>query len=225
MEMKQPSSGQSEAPKKITSHDPEGTKISLEAELIACMEEQCKISDKLGASERECQRLQGQIVNLEAKLGNSKKSCGQLQAQLLEIRKQLTETADFVFSLHRREEKITSADAADEFNSFCGSVEDWVQRKLGDAIGVRVAERSIHANQSTKQLLSFILQSGKDAFNYPDTDECNVYAAVMRFLCVKIFDQDFYCPVGRGQMEFLSSIEKSMRNLDPPRGQLHILVN
>ncbi len=223
MERKHSMSGQSEAPTKITSHCSEGSTISPEAELNASMLEQCEISDKLRASERECKQLQGQIVKLRAKLGDSEKICGELQAQLLDLEKQRTEITDFVFSLHRREEKITSSDAANEFHSLCVTVEDWVQSKLGNAIGLRLAERSISANNRTKLLLNIILKSGRDAFNYPDTDECNVYAAVMRFLCIKIFDEDFYCPISPGAMEFLTSIEKSMRNLDPPRGQLYIL--
>lgn len=215
-ERKQSSTRQSEAHKQITSHDPNGANIS--PELITSMQEQCEVSDRLKASKKECERLRENIVDLKAKLAKSEKNRDELQTQLVDLQKQLTETTDFVFSLNRREEKITASEVADEFNSLCGAVEDWVQTKLEDGIVARVAQRAIRANEGTKLLLSFIPKCGKEAFNYPETDECNLYAAVMRFLCNRIFDEAFYCPLGKGEIEFLKIIESSMRNLEPQRG-------
>jgi hypothetical protein len=69
-----------------------------------------------------------------------------------------------------------------------------------------------------RKLLSLIPQPGKEAFEYPDTDEYNVIAAIMKFLYLEIFTKDFYCPIERGHMNFLNSIKRSMENLEPRRG-------
>lgn len=151
------------------------------------------------------------------KLEDSKKECKQLRDQLLLLQKDLNDTQDFVFSLQRREQTITEADAAAEFHSLCMIVEEWVQTQLGEAFDNKSIKATPHLPRIRK-FLSLIPQPGKEAFKYPDTDEYNVIAAIMKFLCHEIFDKDFYCPIERGAMDFLTSIERSMRNLEPRRG-------
>ena len=197
--MKQPPAYYFEKPKHITSQGTEGTIFALEAELNKTMAEACATANKLEDSKKECKHLRDQIVDLQ---------------------KRLNDTEDFVFSLQRREQKMTESEATAEFNSLCMMVEDWVQSKLGDAIEQKFAEKAILSNPMTRKFLSFIPQPGKDAFRYPDTDEYNVIAAIMRFLCIEIFDKDFYCPIEEGAIEFLTSIERNMRNLEPRRGWL-----
>jgi hypothetical protein len=179
---------------------------ALEAELNSTLMEACATAEKLQTSKTECKHLQEQNV--------------QLRRQLEEVQQNFTDAQDFILSLQRREQKITESEAAKEFNSLCMTVEDWVQTKLGDAIDRRLLQNEATiSGPLTRELLSFIPQPGREAFQYPDTDEYNVIAAIMKFLCVEIFDRDFYCPIDPGAMELLTSIERSMRNLEPRRGQ------
>jgi hypothetical protein len=58
--------------------------------------------------------------------------------------------------------------------------------------------------------------AGRHSFAVEDTDVQNVTAAIMQFLTQEIFSKEFYCPIDAGALNFLSSVERSMRSL--PRG-------
>ena len=179
----------------------EGKRSALEAELDSTMVEARATADMLEESKKECKRLRDQNR---------------------ELQKNLDDAQDFIFSLQRREQKITESEATADFNSLCMIVEEWVQTRLGEALDKRLAkEKATIPAITAKRFLSLIPQPGKEAFKYPDTDEYNVIAAIIRFLCIEIFDRDFYCPIDPGALEFLNSVERSMRNLEPRRGQSH----
>lgn len=149
----------------------------------------------------------------------SQNECEILRAQVFELRKNLQDAHDFIFSLQPRQQKLTETEAAADFNTLCGSIEELVDRKLGEALEDRILtkEKSVPSEPST-MLLSLIPYPGKEAFKYPETDEYNITAAVLQFLCNEIFNKEFYCPIGEREIEFVVSIEKSMRNLEPRRG-------
>lgn len=218
MEMNQLSDGYVEVPAQIVGSGHEETMSMSESTLNASIEEALAASVKLEDSKKECRRLRDQVAELHQKLGDSRNDCKQLQDQIVALQKQFDDAAGFVFSLQRREQKITETEAAAEYKTLYDMVENWVQSTLGDAIEQKFAEKSHPTNTKTKEFLTFIPQPGKEAFRYPDTDEYNIIAAIMRFLCIEIFEKDFYCPIGRGWMDFVISTEKSMRNLNPPRG-------
>jgi hypothetical protein len=149
----------------------------------------------------------------------SQNECEILRAQVFELRKNLQDAQDFIFSLQPRQQKLTETEAAGDFNTLCGSIEEWVDRKLGEALDGRILtkEKSVLSEPLT-MLLSLIPYPGKEAFKYPETDEYNITAAILRFLCNEIFNREFYCPIGDREIEFMVSVEKSMRNLEPRRG-------
>jgi hypothetical protein len=169
---------------------------ALTAELKSTLEKAGATAEKLEESEKECKLLRDQVMVLQ---------------------RDLNETQDFVFSLQRREKTTTEADAAAEFHSLCLAVEDWVQMQLTEAFDSK-STKITRLDPRVRKLLSLIPQPGKEAFEYPDTDEYNVIAAIMKFLYLEIFTKDFYCPIERGHMNFLNSIKRSMENLEPRRG-------
>lgn len=71
--------------------------------------------------------------------------------------------------------------------------------------------------------MNLIAPSGREVFGIPRTCEYNIIAAVMQFLRQNLLHKEFYCPLARGAIGFLGGIEKSMRNLEPQRSQLHTL--
>ena len=155
------------------------------------------------------------------KLEESKKECQRLRTQNLELQKDLRDAQDFIFSLQRREQSITESEAGAEFNSLCMVVENWVQTKLGEALEKSKARMKPKLPaERIRTLLSFIPQPGKEAFHHPDTDEYNIIAMIIRFLCLEIFETDFYCPVEKGALGFLAGLEQSMRELEPRRGEI-----
>jgi hypothetical protein len=173
------------------------TSIS-EFELNSTLEEACDTARKFKESQRECGILQGQV---------------------LELRKELRDAHDFIFSLQPKREQITESEAAAEFRSLGRTIEDWVETNLGDDLHDRsILKQRIHASH-IRRFLMCVSSPGQEASRCPDTDVYNVIAAIMKFLCIEIFDKDFYCPVEGGAMEFLSSILMSMRNLEPRRGE------
>ena len=196
---------------------------ALTEELNTSMAEQVTLKDELQDSMETCDRLGRQKIALQDELESSVEEKRHMQEHIVDLQKQLTDKQDFVFSLQRREQKVTESEAATDFNSICIAVEEWVQTKLGDGIEQRSAlEAESFASKmpAIRKFLALIPQPGYDAFGYPDTDEFNVTAAIMHFLKVEIFDKDFYCPIEGGAMDFLTSIEIGMRVLEPRRGRL-----
>lgn len=156
---------------------------------------------------------------MEDKFQASKTECEILRARVFQLEKELKETQDFVFSMQPRAAKLTESDALADFNSLWRSVDEWVQTKLGDTIELMtLGKERVPLGQPTKILLSIVPPPGREAFKYRETDEYNVTAVIMRCIADWVLDRDFYCNIEKGAMDFLSSIEKGMRNLEPRRG-------
>jgi len=92
-----------------------------------------------------------------------------------------------------------------------------VDRKLGDALEERTVTKEKLSYEPARRLLSLIPCHGKEAFRCPETDMYNIVAAILRFLCNEIFNEEFYSPIGHREQKFMVSVEKSMRNLEPRR--------
>jgi GAF domain-containing protein len=148
----------------------------------------------------------------------SQNECEILRAQVLELRKNLQDAQDFIFSLQPRQQKLTETEAAEDFYTLCGSIEEWVDSKFGEALDGRILTKEKVLSEPLTKLLSLIPHPGKEAFKYPGTDEYNITAAILQFLCNEIFNKEFYCPIGDREIEFMVSVEKSMRNIEPRRG-------
>lgn len=158
--------------------------------------------------------------DLIEKLQRSDAHCKKLENEVNELEKNLQDAHDFIFTLQPRRQVITPTEAADEFRTFCATVEEWVQTKLGDALDERRlrSPKDIVPEQA-KRFMSLITPAGRESLKVPDTDEYHVLAAIMNFLCCEVFDKRFWCPIGPGAMEFLESIERNMQNLEPRRGK------
>ncbi len=177
-----------------------------ESELNSALEAACDRAEKLKDSQRECDILQRQVR---------------------ELQKELRDVHDFVFSLQPKREQITESEAAADFKLLCRMIEDWVETNVGDSLGDEIHARSIIKQRGLqasriRRFLMLVSLPGEEASKCPDTDVYNVIAAIMKFLCIEIFDKDFYCPVEEGAMEYLNSILTSMRTLEPRRGELVI---
>jgi hypothetical protein len=184
-------------PAKIPPSETKGSKLS-ELDLNLKLVEACETAEKLEKSNKECEILRQQVLVLS---------------------KNLQEQEDFIFSLQPRRETFTGSEAAAEFKSLCGSVENWVQTTLGDAIDDRKLEKQREIlKEPAADFLGLLSRAAHEAFGVVDTDVYLVIAAVMKFLCNTIFDQEWYCPVGKGRMEFLTQLWKSMAKLQPRRG-------
>jgi len=170
----------------------------MESELNSTLEEACDTAQKLQESLEKCNSLHDQVQDL---------------------RKELRDAHDFIFSLQPKREPITESEATSEFRALSRTIEDWVETNLGDAIHDRSTVK--HRLQATpaRRFLACVSVPGQEASRYPDTDVYIVMAAIMEFLCVDIFNKDFYCPIEEGAMDFLNSILTSMRNLQPRRGE------
>ncbi|KAH8804542.1 hypothetical protein F5884DRAFT_417434 [Xylogone sp. PMI_703] len=140
-----------------------------------------------------------------------------LRNRIVQLQKDLSDAQDFVFSLQPRQTNITESEASSEYNSLCGMVQQWVETNVGDALYERDMHREKIYPHAAKELLDLISKPGKQAFVYLDTDEYNIVSAIMKFLCVEIFDRPFFCPIEDGAVKILSSVEKAMRNMEPRR--------
>ncbi|PMD20145.1 hypothetical protein NA56DRAFT_602060 [Hyaloscypha hepaticicola] len=168
-----------------------------ESELHSALEAACDRAEKLKDSQRECDILQRQV---------------------LELQRELRDAHDFVFSLQPKREQITESEAAAEFKSLFRMIEDWVETNLEDEIHARsiLKQRGLQPSR-IRRFLTLVSLPGQEASSCPETDVYNVIAVILKFLCIEIFDKDFYCPVEEGAMGFLNSILMSMRNLEPRR--------
>ncbi|KAL2869218.1 uncharacterized protein BJX67DRAFT_379254 [Aspergillus lucknowensis] len=66
-------------------------------------------------------------------------------------------------------------------------------------------------------LLNLIPAPGRAAFTIPGTDIDNIQSAILRFLTDALFSQDFYCPLPKGEREFITIVERTQRTLTPRR--------
>jgi len=156
----------------------------------------------------------------EAKLEESERKCEILLSEVKELRKNLNDAQDFIFSLQPLRDKITESQATAEFSSLCKSVEEWVQTNLSDPLYEKhLIKEKVTLGVPAKEFISILSRSSIEAFRCQDTDDYNVVSGIMKFLCRGIFEPDFYCPVDRGAIEFLKSLEKSIANLEPRRGE------
>ncbi|KAG9233805.1 hypothetical protein BJ875DRAFT_441871 [Amylocarpus encephaloides] len=163
-------------------------------------------------------------LTIEQKFDESQKQCSILRDQVLELRKNLDDAQNFIFSLQPRSQILTETEAAEDFSSLCDSIEELVERKLGDALDDEILIKKGKQRQILLEpcniLFSLIPTPGKESFNCPGTDEYNISAAIVRLLYIEIFDREFYCAFGSAEMSFMQSVERSMRNLEPQRDHI-----
>lgn len=157
-------------------------------------------------------------AEITEKLSRASKENATLKKQIAQLQKDLTDAQDFIFSLQPRQTGITESDATTEYNSLCGMIQQWVENNVADALYERQMHRGSIYLHPAKELLELISKPGREAFVHLDTDEYNIVSAIMRFICLEIFDKPFYCPVEEGTVKILSSVEKAMRNMEPRRG-------
>lgn len=164
--------------------------------------------------------LLGQLTETTAKLETSDAQCRELTGQVKQLQKDLQDAHDFIFALQPRRPIITPAQAAEDYKSLCLNVENWVQTTLCDVLDERRIPLSKGISpEQVEMFFSLISPAGQSAFQTPDSDEYNIIAAIMGFLCREIFDRGFWCPIEDGSLNMLDSIENSMRNLEPRRGK------
>lgn len=156
-------------------------------------------------------------------LEESQKECKALQKQVIGLKQNLQDAQDFIFSLQPRQQSLTEKGAAEEFKSLCASIEEFVGRKLGDALDDRILIKYGGTGipfKPAKELLDLIPCFGKDAFERRNTDEYNITAAVLQFLRHEIFDQRYYTLLGDAKLvSFMKSVETGMKNIEPRQGQ------
>ena len=121
-------------------------------------------------------------------MSRSENECEILRAQVIELQRNLQDAQDFIFSRQPRQQKLTETEAAEDFNTLCGSIEEWVDTKLGDALEEKTPTKARLHYTSAKMFLSLIPNRGREAFKYPETDMYNITAAILRFLCNEIFN-------------------------------------
>lgn len=141
-----------------------------------------------------------------------------LRTRITQLQSDLQEAQDFVFSLQPRHQTLTEPEAVEEFTALCAAVEDWVDQNLGDSIDEMVISKERLRLKDTQNLMDLIPPAGKAAFDIPNTDMDNIQAAILRFLNDVIFSQDFYCPLPPSERQFVMTVERSMRDLQPRRG-------
>ncbi|KAI9374734.1 hypothetical protein BJX61DRAFT_540540 [Aspergillus egyptiacus] len=149
-------------------------------------------------------------------LHESKVEISSLRQRISHLQRDLQEAQDFVFSLQPRQQTLTETEASEEFRALCAAVEDWVDQKLGD----NLEEMTINPDcriEDIANLMDLISARGKLAFHVPGSDAQNIQALILRYLADNLFNLDFYCPLGTGQREFITSLERAMRDLTPKR--------
>ncbi|KAL5338309.1 hypothetical protein BJX70DRAFT_206201 [Aspergillus crustosus] len=139
-----------------------------------------------------------------------------LRSKVTELQRDLHEAQDFLFSLQPRLQTLTEAEAVEEYQSLCASIEDWVDQKLADSLEEMTVAGELRM-KDIQNLMELIPGLGKTAFITRGTDVDNIQAAILRFLTDAVFSQDFYCPLARHEREFVTAVERSMRTLQPRR--------
>ncbi|KAL4912312.1 hypothetical protein BDW62DRAFT_25465 [Aspergillus aurantiobrunneus] len=140
-----------------------------------------------------------------------------LRSQITQLQSDLHDAQDFVFSLQPRHQILTEAEAVEEFTALCAAVEDWVDQKLGDDLDkMNITSEPLRV-KDIQNIMDLIPPAGKAAFNIPNTDVDNIQAMILRYLNDVIFSQEFYCPLPPSERQFIMTVERSMRGLQPKR--------
>jgi hypothetical protein len=145
-----------------------------------------------------------------------------LRRTVASLEDSLKDAQDFIFSLQPHHTRLTETEATAEFSALCTFVEDFVDKKLGDALEERAlvnGKERLPERGVSRSLLKHVAVPGWEAFSVTGTDEANVRSAVMLFLCQRVFYLEFFVPLPRHEQEFLQGVEKAMRNLEPRRGE------
>ncbi|KAL2827554.1 hypothetical protein BDW59DRAFT_160197 [Aspergillus cavernicola] len=160
--------------------------------------------------------LENQDLIPASLLIESQQEITSLRERITHLQRDLHDAQDFVFSLQPRQQTLTESEAITDFTSLCAAVEEWVDQKLGDALEDMTIATELRT-KDIQNLMNLITAPGKLAFHTPMTDVDNIQAMILRYLTDCIFSQDFYCPLGKGEREFVTMIERAMRDLTPKR--------
>ncbi|KAJ5038667.1 uncharacterized protein L3040_006347 [Drepanopeziza brunnea f. sp. 'multigermtubi'] len=144
-----------------------------------------------------------------------RKECELLRAQAVTLK-------NAILSRRPKQVGITETAVTKEYEFICEAVEGWVATRLGEAL----EDNTLYENRDTlspdaaKLLLSFISNDGKKAFVHAGTDEYNIIAAIMTFLHQEVFNKALCGAVDYRIIELINAVGKSMRNMQPQRGEV-----
>ncbi|KAF4626039.1 hypothetical protein G7Y89_g12119 [Cudoniella acicularis] len=203
-----------------------GVEARLTGPLETALFEEPSSATNLAMEPHEKRSAPYPVASIAEKFQASQDQCEILKNRVFELQRNLQEAHGVIFSLQRQQQRLTETEAADDFKSLCGAVEELIGTKLGESLDEKLLmkEKSLKLEPS-EMLLNLIPFPGRDAFKFPETDEHNITAAVMRFLCREIFNREFYCFIGEKEHEpllsdFMRSVDKSMKNLEPRRDKM-----
>lgn len=168
-----------------------------------------RISESLKHSRDECLIMEKDQQAYEFRIRQADEKRRDMEREVHDLQRH-------IFSIQPLPPVILGPEAGREFASFCGVVEEWVQTNLGDALDDRAILKVGFNSHSAAAILSLISPPGKIAFQIPSTDEYNVIAAIMQFLCLEIFDKEFYCPMG--ELKLVADLQEILQTLQPRRG-------
>lgn len=149
-----------------------------------------------------------------SELENWKRKCESLEGLVQKLQQDLEEAHSLIFSLQPSQPPLTDTEAARDFKTLVTSVEQWVDTKISVS---PKRSWSIADHKASTALLDLVTAQGKNAFAYPDTDEYNIIAVIMRFLYIKIFSTGFLEHLPGAYKTIIPRIEHNMSQLDPPR--------
>uniref|UniRef100_A0A093V5W0 Uncharacterized protein n=1 Tax=Talaromyces marneffei PM1 TaxID=1077442 RepID=A0A093V5W0_TALMA len=148
-------------------------------------------------------------------LEDSQRKCDALDRLVEKLQQDLEEAHSLIFSLQPSQPPLTDTEAARDFKTLLTTVEQWVDTKV--SVSASRSWSSVVDQKGATTLLDLVTTQGRSAFLYPGTDEFNIIAVIMRFLCDEFFSTNFFGPLSGASKSFLSRIEHNMSQLDPPR--------
>jgi hypothetical protein len=170
---------------------------------------------------------------------NTEKRTAQLQKKLAERQqgeqtalKQLEDARNHIFRLQPRRTDITEIEANELFNDLFNNIQRWAANRLEKILDMQEDGRlrgRTFPREAARKVLQLTSARGMQSNKWDGSDEFQIIAIIMRFLCRSFFDRVFYCPLtAEGQQNIndtttiISRVEQLMKAL--PRGNIYLLL-
>jgi len=140
--------------------------------------------------------------------------------------KQLEDARNHIFRLQPRRTDITETEASQLFNDLFNSVSRWVANRMEKILDMQEdghLRGRIYPKDAARKVLQLTSARAKQSNNWTGSDEFQIIAVLMRFLCSSFFDRVFYCPMVLEDQQndtttTISRMEQLMKAL--PRGNI-----
>lgn len=169
----------------------------------------------------QIKKNQEHLERLQSKLKESEMATVNLQ-QLFE------EASETIFRLRPQRQECTESEIEEDYGKLIKSVQNWIDVNCGiflddDDRGFgEIGEQEFEPGAEPQPFERIISDFQSEAGNWMEAKEYILEAVVMRYLIDQVLNKPFSILLADSQLDFLVAVEKSMRTMEPKKGELPV---